>query len=233
MNQWESAETLASDVPAGDERAEVIIPDYPEINETSLRLSQIRVTISNFTLSSKIQKRFPILPIAFFAARTLFRRGAKAAIRYVYRKIKKIIKDKIKEEIKEAVRSLKLRAGCELWHKFDSGVNNQALPPCPCNKNQATVDDRYTEEENWEDYIRQEYFNRNAATNGCYRQSDVGYVINIFIFVLTCLIDRFFGPSQQCCYGDDGNILTGTDGGSAYSVYPSNLLALAGKFVHW
>ena len=130
-------------------------------------------------MSSKIQKRF--LPIVLIAAHTAFRYGAKAALRYVYRKVKKIIKDKIKDEIEEAARSLKLRAGCELWHKFDSGVNNQALPPCPCNKRQATVDDRYTEESGVEDYIRQEYFNRNAATNGCYRQSDVGYVINIFI----------------------------------------------------
>ena len=177
LHQWESAETLASDVPASDERAEVIIPDYPEINDTSLRLSQIRVTISNFTLSSKIQKRF--LPIVLIAAHTAFRYGAKAALRYVYRKVKKIIKD----EIKEAARSLALRAGCELWHKFDSGVNNQALPPCPCNKSQATVDDRYTEENRGQDYIREKYFNRNAATNGCYRQSNVRYVINLLVLI--------------------------------------------------
>ena len=38
-----------------------------------------------------------------------------------------------------------------------------------------------------------------------------------------------FSPSQQCCYGSDGNILTGTDGGSAYSVYPNNWKSFLGK----
>ena len=38
-----------------------------------------------------------------------------------------------------------------------------------------------------------------------------------------------FNPSQQCCYGSDGNILTGTDGGSAYSVYPNNWKSFLGK----
>ena len=37
-----------------------------------------------------------------------------------------------------------------------------------------------------------------------------------------------FGPSQQCCYGDDGNILTGTDGGSAYRFYPNSWSSLIG-----
>lgn len=37
-----------------------------------------------------------------------------------------------------------------------------------------------------------------------------------------------YSPSQQCCYGSNGDILTGTDGGSAYSVYPNNWKSFLG-----
>ena len=164
-NQWESSKTLASDVPASPGRAEVIIPDFPEINDTSLRLSQIRVSISNFTLSGNRQKRF--LPLVYAAARYV----GKAAVRYVVKKTKKYIKN----ELKEVKRSALLRVACEIWHKYDPGVDNEALPPCPCNTSQAKVDDRYTRENIIQDYVRHEVFKREAATNGCYRQSDVRY----------------------------------------------------------
>ena len=166
-NQWESSKTLASNVPASPGRAEVIIPDFPEINDTSIRLSQIRVSVSNFTLSSDRQKRVPLLPIVY----TAIRYGAKAAVRYVVKGTKKYIKN----ELKEAVRSALLHAACEEWHKQDPGVDNEALPPCPCNTAQAKVDDRYTQENIIQDIVRHEVFKREAATNGCYRQSNVRY----------------------------------------------------------
>ena len=165
-NQWESSKTLASDVPASPGRAEVIISDFPDINDTSLRLSQIRVSISNFTLSSNRQKR--LLPLVFSTAA---RYVGKAALRYVVKKAKKYIKN----ELKEARRSALLRGACEAWHKQDPGVDNQALPPCPYNIAQANVDDRYTRENIIQDYVRYKVFKRKAATNGCYRQSDVRY----------------------------------------------------------
>ena len=165
-NQWESSQTLASDVPASPGKAEVIIPDFPEINDTSLRLSQIRVSISNITLSGNRQKR--LLPIAFYTAA---RYVARAAVRYVVKETKKYIK----KELKEARRSALLRGACEVWHKYDTGVDNQALPPCPCNTSQATVDDRYTQENIVQDIVRYKVFKREAATNGCYRQSSVRY----------------------------------------------------------
>ena len=33
---------------------------------------------------------------------------------------------------------------------------------------------------------------------------------------------RDFNPGQQCCYGDDGNIITGTNGGTADLIAPTN-----------
>ena len=164
-NDWESSKTLASDVPASFERAEVIIPDFSEINDTSFRLSQIRVSISNFTLSNNKQKK--LLPPVYAAVHYV----AKAAVRYVVKETKKYIKN----ELKEGKRSALLRAACEVWHKYDTGVDNQALPPCPCNTAQANVDDRYNREDVFQDVVRHKGFKRKAATNGCYRQSDVRY----------------------------------------------------------
>jgi deleted-in-malignant-brain-tumors protein 1 len=33
---------------------------------------------------------------------------------------------------------------------------------------------------------------------------------------------RDFGPGQQCCYGDDGTIITGNNGGTADLIAPTN-----------
>ena len=48
------------------------------------------------------------------------------------------------------------------------------------------------------------------------------------ISIIDFISNSSFGPSQQCCYGDDGNILTGTNGGSAYRVYPNSWSSLIG-----
>ncbi len=31
--------------------------------------------------------------------------------------------------------------------------------------------------------------------------------------------------SQQCCYGDNGNVVTGIGGGSAYKTYPIDFMS--------
>ena len=165
-DEWEESYTLASDVPASDERAEVIIPEYPQIDETTLRLSQIRVSLSTITPSNHRQKR--LLPALVIGG--LIRVVGRAIIRYAWKKIK----EKIKDELKEAERSAKLRLACELWHKLDRGVNNRQLPPCPCKKSQANRDDRYTKENIVQDLWREKVFKRDQASGGCYRQSNVG-----------------------------------------------------------
>ena len=165
-DEWEESYTLAPDVPASDERAEVIIPEYPQIDETTLRLSQIRVSLSTITPSNHRQKR--LLPA--LAIGGLIRVAGRAIIRYAWKKTKQ----KIKDELKEAERSAKLRLACELWHKLDRGVNNRQLPPCPCKKSQANRDDRYTKENIVQDLWREKVFKRDKASGGCYRQSNVG-----------------------------------------------------------
>ena len=40
-----------------------------------------------------------------------------------------------------------------------------------------------------------------------------------------------YSPSQKCCYDSSGNVLTGTDGGNAYSVYPNNWESLIGTYM--
>ncbi len=37
-----------------------------------------------------------------------------------------------------------------------------------------------------------------------------------------CIFIRDFEPGQQCCYGSDGNIITGSNGGTADLVAPTN-----------
>lgn len=39
------------------------------------------------------------------------------------------------------------------------------------------------------------------------------------------------GPSQQCCYDKNGNLLTGVGGGTAYSVYPKDWKSFIGNEV--
>ena len=173
-DQWEEAYTLASDVPASDEIAEVDIPEYLQIDERTLRLSQIRVSLSTITApSNDRQKRW--IPLAITVVRLILRGVAgRRIIRYVVKKVKRYIKDKIKEELEEAARSAKLRLACELWHKLDRGVNNRRLPPCPCKKSQANRDDRYTRETPLQDLWRKKAFKKDKAKGGCYRQSSVG-----------------------------------------------------------
>ena len=136
------------------------IPNFEELDQTSLRLAQIKVSLSTATLNHNIGKR--ALPfIAGFV------------IRSIGRAVVSIVIEKIEEEAKEIARSAALRLACEAWYKLDSGVNSRGLPPCPCKKQQADGDDRYTRENIIQDILRKEVFKRTKATS-CYRQSNVG-----------------------------------------------------------
>ena len=42
------------------------------------------------------------------------------------------------------------------------------------------------------------------------------------LIILILFLNRDLGPGQQCCYGDDGNIITGNNGGTADLVAPTN-----------
>ena len=83
---------------------------------------------------------------------------ARFAIRYI---VKKVIKDAVR------------RIGCEVWHTLDNGVNTQTLPPCPCKKNQANDDDRFTQEKSTFQSITR-LVKTKLKAKSCYRQSSVG-----------------------------------------------------------
>ena len=136
---------LVEDVPNSG-RAHVNIPDL-EIDETSLSVVQIKVTLSSYNGNQHPQKRL------LFALGGL----ARFAIKYI---VKKVITDAAR------------RIGCEVWHRFDNGVNTQTLPPCPCKKNQAIDDDRFTQEKSIFQSITRLVKTKYKAES-CYRQSSV------------------------------------------------------------
>ena len=135
------------------------IPDFEEIDQTSLRLAQIKVSLSTATLNQNIGKR----AIHIFAG---------LVIRTIGRAVVSFVFDKIEEEAKEIARSAAFRFACEVWYQLDSGVNNRQLPPCPCTKLQADRDDRYTQENFVQDFLTEKVFKRTKARS-CYRQSNV------------------------------------------------------------
>ena len=145
---WEDDIILARTIPNSGQ-AEVIIPDYQELDQTSVRLAHIKVTLSAQTQSSR-QKR--ILPAVLIGG------AARWALRYI---VKKVIKDAVK------------RLACEVWHKLDAGVNNARLPPCPCNIEQMRGDDRYTKEGAIMHSVNKYYFKKKNA-DSCYRLASVG-----------------------------------------------------------
>ena len=145
---WENGIILARAIPNSGQ-AEVTIPDYQELDQTTVRLAHIKVSLSTQTQSSR-QKR--ILPAVLLGG------AARWALRYI---VKKIIKDAVK------------RVACEVWHNYDAGVNNARLPPCPCNTEQMGGDDRYTKEGIIKFSVSKYYFKKKKAES-CYRQASVG-----------------------------------------------------------
>ena len=139
---------LVEDVP-NNGKAHVNIPDLQEIDETSMSLVQIKVTLSSYNGNQHPQKR--LLPAIALGGL------AKIAIRLI---VGRIIVDTAR------------RIGCEIWHRLDNGVNTQTLPPCPCKKNQAIDDDRFTQEKSTFQSITR-LVKTNLKAESCYRQSSV------------------------------------------------------------
>ena len=154
---------LVTDVP-NNGSAEVTVPDYEELDQTSVRLAEIKVSLSTATINP-VKRALPALPIVIAVLKVLGRYIARHAIRY--------IKKKIKEESKEAAVSLAKRLACEVWYAHDNGINTNTLPPCPCNTDQMGSDDRYTKENIIHFLINRKVFQKSKASS-CYRQASVG-----------------------------------------------------------
>ena len=113
--------------------------------------------MSSYNGNQHPQKR--LLPAIVFGGLARF------AIKYIAKKVKEYVKEKVKDAAR--------RIACEVWHKFDNGVNTQTLPPCPCKKNQANDDDRFTQERSIFQSITS-HVKTNRKAESCYRQSSVG-----------------------------------------------------------
>ena len=191
---WEADIPLSNSVP-NTGLAELVTPDYEVLDQTALRLGLIKVSLST-TSSNGVA-----LPAV------ALRKISRFVLTFV---IKKVVTDILK------------RAVCDIWQNTDGGVNNNRLPPCPCNLEQMNSDlDRYTKERPFQFFLSKYYFKKYQATS-CYRQSNVGYATILSVIRNVCLCNRSFSNSQQCCYDSNGQLLTGVGGGSAYSVYPNN-----------
>ena len=151
--------------------AEVTIPDYSNIDQTTVKLSQIQVFISTIG-ENEIEKRAFFLP---FVVRTVVGYVANKVKKPIIRHLIKRFGDKIEKEAKEIERSALLRGGCELWYNyFSTNINPRSLPPCPCKKSQADQDDRFEKEGIVRDLLSYYLFNKKKALGGCYSQSNVG-----------------------------------------------------------
>ena len=170
--QWEPATDLATNIPITNERAEVTIPVFEEIYQTSIIISQISVSLTTvyFDLDQADQgKPTSAILLAYRLYRIIhiIRRGKLVLL------IRIAGMTKFKLETREIERSAALRLASEAWYKRDRGVNNRQLPPCPTKKSQADKDDRYIRETIIQDIWRIKVFKRTKATS-CYRQSNVG-----------------------------------------------------------
>ena len=191
---WEADIPLSNSVP-NTGLAELVTPDYEVLDQTALRYALIKVSLSTTNVNGLQLPTVALGKISRFVSTLV---------------IKIVVTDILK------------RAVCDIWQNTDGGVNNNILPPCPCNLEQMNSDlDRYTKERPFQFFMTKTFFKKSRATS-CYRQSNVGYATILSVIRNACLCNRSFSNSQQCCYDSNGLLLTGVGGGSAYSVYPNN-----------
>ena len=158
---------LASDVRNSDGRVEVVIPEISEL-EPDITAAQIRLSFStrNGTEDSRTKRAVPLIPIAVAAA-------GRVLLRYAMRGIRWYVKKLIREVRKNPSDAAK-RVECEKWHLTANRVNTQNLPPCPCNRKQAKMDDRF-EQQNLLHLIASKTFFKKKKAQSCYRQSSIRY----------------------------------------------------------
>lgn len=155
---WEDDIVLVSGVP-NNGSAEVTVPDYEQLDETTVRVADFKVSLS--TITNPV-KRF-IVP------------AIRSVGRFIVRHAIRLIKKRIKAEItgKQTLIEFAIRVACEVWHKTDGGINTASLPPCPCNTTQARGDDRFKKENFLQLLVNKLGFKKSKA-NSCYRQANVG-----------------------------------------------------------
>ena len=153
---WEADIPLSNSVP-NTGLAELVTPDYEVLDQTALRYALIKVSLSTTNVNG-LQ-----LPTV--------------ALGKISRSVSTLV-------IKIVVTDILKRAVCDIWQNTDGGVNNNRLPPCPCNLEQMESDlDRYTKERPFQFFMSKNFFKKSRATS-CYRQTNVGYAKSLSISLL-------------------------------------------------
>lgn len=73
--------------------------------------------------------------------------------------------------IKKVITDIRKRIACNVWHLSTRGININRLPPCPCNLEQMSIDDRYTKEKPFQFYTSKYFFKKFKAAS-CYRETN-------------------------------------------------------------
>lgn len=155
---WEDETVIANNIP-NTGNISVTVPAFDSIDSTSIHLIQVKV-------SSSISIGPNTLPTS--ALPTISR----STISYL---------------IKSDMTDIAKRSLCDIWHRTTININQDTLPPCPCNTLQAQTDDRYTKEKSFQLYISNYFFRKFKATS-CYRQTNTRYIIKDKVFIVISLI---------------------------------------------
>uniref|UniRef100_A0A1X7ULL6 Deleted in malignant brain tumors 1 protein n=1 Tax=Amphimedon queenslandica TaxID=400682 RepID=A0A1X7ULL6_AMPQE len=148
-SEWEEETILATNIPNAQSQKTLTIPDYPEIGALSIRLVQIRLSVSVNPQSSVPP------PLA-----AVINRVTKSVLRYVVRKIE---------------RDTSKRLACERWYNYDDGAESlpRRLPPCPCTLLQMMSDSRYRKETPFQFTVSRVFFKKSKAAS-CFRERSIG-----------------------------------------------------------
>ena len=140
---------LATNIPNVKSHETLLIPNYKEINPLSIRLVQIRLSIS-------INPQSSVSP----SLAAVLNRVTKSVLRYIVRKIE---------------RNPSKRLTCERWYNYDEGAKRlpRRLPPCPCTILQMRTDSRYRQETPFQFTVSRVFFKKSKAVS-CFRERSIG-----------------------------------------------------------
>lgn len=148
---WEDNVVLATDAPNTGE-VPVTVPDFQNIDQNSMRVALMKVSLNGSRNGNSRRKR--VIPALALGA------IGRSALRFL---------------MKKTITDIGKRLLCNAWHSGTRGINRNRLPPCPCNLEQMSIDDRYTKEKPFQFYTSKYFFRKFKATS-CYRQTNARYV---------------------------------------------------------
>jgi hypothetical protein len=145
---WQEEDILASNISNVDSTANVTIPDYSHVSTLSIKISEIRLSVSVSNTSS----------VPRSLAENILHKSHRSVLRYI---VRKVYKDTSK------------RFACEDWYEQDDGITGTKLPSCPCNLFQMRADSHFKIETPFQFVVSRVFFRKSNAIS-CYRQGNIG-----------------------------------------------------------